>query len=350
MKTAMLLSGGVDSSVALRLLLDAGETDVTAFYLRIWLDEDLAFLGECPFEEDLLYARAVCEQAQVPLEVVPLQAEYRRAVVDETLSELRAGNTPSPDILCNSRIKFGCFLEKIDGSFARVASGHYARSERRGGLLRLLRAPDPVKDQTYFLSQLNQEQLARARFPVGDRTKAEVRALAARYGLPNRDRPDSQGICFLGKISYPDFVLAQLGRKTGDIVEQESGRKLGEHRGYWFHTIGQRKGLGLSGGPWFVVGKDVEKNEVLVSHAAHLARCSRDRFTVRDVHWIAGPPDTTSLLTRLRHTPHLEPCEIEFREGDRLEITLQHKDPGVAPGQSAVLYDGEICLGRGVIE
>lgn len=350
MKTAMLLSGGVDSSVALRLLLDAGEEEVTAFYLRIWLDEDLAFLGECPFEEDLEYARAVCEQVQVPLEVVPLQAEYRRAVVEDTLSELRAGNTPSPDIWCNSRIKFGAFLEKIDDSFAQVASGHYARIEKRGDRFLLLRAPDPVKDQTYFLSQLHQGQLARARFPVGDFTKAEVRKLAARYDLPNRNRPDSQGICFLGKISYPDFVFAQLGKKTGDIVEQESGRKLGEHRGYWFHTIGQRKGLGLGGGPWYVVGKDVANNVVLVSHAERFEQRARDRFTVRSVHWIAGPPERTSLQTRLRHSPHLEPCEIEFKEDDRLEVTLRHKDSGVAPGQSAVLYDNEICLGRGVIE
>lgn len=350
MKVAVLLSGGVDSSVALHLARRAGARDITAFYLKIWLQEELAFLGDCPWEDDMNNVRAVCEQAGVPLEVVPLQTEYQERVVSFALAELKRGRTPSPDILCNQQIKFGLFFEKIDATFEKVVSGHYAQVEARGDRCLLKRAPDPVKDQTYFLSRLSQAQLQRLWFPIGGLTKAEVRKLAHELDLPNKDRRDSQGICFLGKIKYPEFVRFHLGEKDGDIIEIESGRRLGGHRGVWFHTIGQRQGLGLGAGPWYVVGKDLERNRLLVAHADRYRQYARQQFTVSELHWIAGPPARPDLQTKVRHSPHLEPCTVEQITDDSWQISLANQDQGIAPGQSAVFYDGEICLGCGVID
>jgi len=201
----------------------------------------------------------------VPLEVVSLQTEYYERVVEYVVRDLRAGNTPSPDIFCNQRIKFGAFLDAVAGECDRVATGHYAMTEEHGGAFHLLRGPDRVKDQTYFLSHLRQDQVARALFPIGHMPKEQVRRLAREWELPNRDRKDSQGICFLGKVRYPEFIRHYLGERRGPIVERDTGRILGEHRGYWFHTIGQRQGLGLSGGPWYVVGKDTVENVVYIT-------------------------------------------------------------------------------------
>jgi tRNA (5-methylaminomethyl-2-thiouridylate)-methyltransferase len=347
-KIAVLLSGGVDSSVALRLLQRAGETDITAYYLKIWLEDDVAALGHCPWEEDLGYARAVCDSAGVPLRIVALQREYYERVVSYAVAELKQGRTPSPDIFCNERIKFGAFLQAIGDTCDRVATGHYARIGSDGGGPLLLRAPDPVKDQTYFLSHLRREQLARALFPVGALLKKEVRRLARELDLANKDRPDSQGICFLGKVRYPEFVRAYLGDRPGSIVDKESGRVLGTHRGYWFHTIGQRAGLGLSGGPWYVVGKDVGADVVYVSHAS--AREARSTFAAGSLHWIAGPPARDHLLVRIRHAPTLVPCVVRSLAADSIQVTMEQPDAGIAAGQFAVLYDDEVCLGCGVIE
>ena len=347
MKIALLLSGGVDSSVALNLLCGERRHEVTAFYLKVWLEDELAFLGDCPWEEDLNYARAVCEQAGVPLRVIPLQAEYLDRVVAHAVSELRAGRTPSPDIVCNRHIKFGEFAARIDGGFHKVASGHYAQIEEADGACYLKRAPDPVKDQTYFLSGLSQTQLKRARFPVGHLTKQQVRKHARDFGLPNRDRKDSQGVCFLGKISYPDFIRAHLGES--DIVDVETGARLGRHRGYWFYTIGQREGLGLAAGPWYVARKDARDNVIHVCHGKRRAEMALSRFRVSIPHWIAGIPERHDLHVKIRHGPGLVRCRIESAGNTGLNVQMEEADPGVAPGQSAVFYDGEICLGGGVI-
>ena len=251
-RIAVLLSGGVDSALALALLREAGHR-LTAFYLKIWLEEELAFLGDCPWEEDLRYARAVCRELRVPLQVVPLQTEYQQAVVEYVLRALRAGRTPSPDVLCNRTIKFGAFVDRIGADYDAVASGHYARlAPAPDGHCRLLRGVDPVKDQSYFLAYLRRGQLRRLRFPLGGLRKQQVRALARERGLAPSDRRDSQGICFLGKLSYPAFVRAHLGEAPGPIRELTGGARLGSHRGHWFHTIGQRQGLGLGDGPWYV--------------------------------------------------------------------------------------------------
>ncbi len=229
-----------------------------------------------------------------------------------------------------------------------MATGHYARLEGQGPDLRLLASPDPVKDQTYFLSHLSRVQLARALFPVGGLLKREVRDAARSLGLANSERPDSQGICFLGKVRYPEFVRAYLGERPGDIVEQESGRVLGRHRGFWFHTIGQRAGLGLAGGPWYVAAKDTEANVVYVSHGSALR--PRSTFTVSRLHWIGEPPHDGPLQVRIRHTPALASCTVQGAAGGSLAVTMSPPDAGIAAGQFAVFYDGEVCLGCGAIE
>lgn len=347
MKIAVLLSGGVDSSLALSLLHAQGH-ELTAFYLKVWLEDELAHLGHCPWEEDLEFARAVCRELEVPLQIRSLQREYWDRVVSYTIDELRAGRTPSPDIFCNQRIKFGAFFDGIDDDFARVATGHYARLERNSGRVRLFRGVDPVKDQTYFLSHLYPHQLDRAIFPIGDLTKAQVRAQAVERTLPNRARKDSQGICFLGKIKYRDFVRHHLGEREGDIVERETGRKLGRHRGYWFHTIGQRQGLGLSHGPWFVSGKDCEENVVFVSHADALAGASTEHFAVEAPHWLSSPPVGRKLQVKVRHGRKLFDADVSLSAAGGT-VTLDRPEPGIAPGQFAVFYDGDECLGGAAI-
>ncbi len=363
MEYAALVSGGVDSAVALHTIAARADGPVRAYYLKIWLEDELSFLGQCPWEEDLQYARDVCAAAGVPLEVVPLQDEYYQRVVSYTLEELKAGHTPSPDIFCNQRIKFGAFYDAIGGSADRIVTGHYARVIPGGdrmegatsGPVRLGLAPDPVKDQTYFLSHLSQEQLQRSEFPVGEMTKAQVRARAEELRLSNRNRPDSQGICFLGRIKYTDFVRHYLGERPGPIRNADTGEELGRHNGAWFYTIGQRQGLGLGNGPWYVVRRDINTNIIEVSHAMQVSRRARRRFTVGNLHWIAGPPEESALTLKLRHGPERVKCEISGPAGEslhtaqQLTVTMEAADRGVAPGQFAVFYQDDVCLGAGMI-
>ena len=332
------------------MLLREKNHDITAFYLKIWLEDEVRFLGDCPWEEDLAYARAVCDAVDVPLKVVALQREYYEQVVEYALAELRVGRTPSPDIFCNERIKFGLFQDRIDSGFERIASGHYARLRSDDGTWYLLRAPDPVKDQTYFLSHQRQDQLGRSLFPIGHLLKEQVRDLAKEFDLPNKDRRDSQGICFLGKIKYPDFVRHYLGEQTGEIVDAETGRTLGEHKGFWFYTIGQRQGLGLSNGPWYVSRKDVEHNRIYVAHGAVQDHLDRSDFSISQVHWISGATAKTHLGVKLRHGPAIIPCVVSEKGHDSLAVHIETPDRGIAPGQFGVLYDGDVCLGAGVID
>ena len=348
MKIAVLLSGGVDSSVALKLLKDKGH-DITAFYLKIWLQDEFSFLGECPWEEDLNYVREVCKKENVPLEILSLQTEYWDSVVTYTITEIKEGRTPNPDIFCNSLIKFGQFYDKIDKSFEKVASGHYAKVEKLNGKYALKISPDPVKDQTYFLSYLNQNQLARVFFPLGDFVKSEVRTFAEKFDLPNKNRKDSQGICFLGKIKFNDFIKHHLGEKKGSIINYDTKENLGEHNGYYYYTIGQRSGLGLSGGPWYVVEKNVDENTVYVSKENKSKR-ERDTFYVTKLNWILeSKPENENLKVKIRHGKHFYDCCINFGKDDLLKVKLNQKDKGIAPGQFSVFYKDDFCLGGGVI-
>jgi len=349
MKIAALVSGGVDSSVALRLLKDQGH-DVTAFYLKIWLEDELSFSGECPWKEDLDYAENTCKQLDVPLKVLPLQKEYQERIVNYVVSEVKAGRTPNPDVLCNKEIKFGIFYDKIGDEFDKVATGHYAQVVKKNNEYLLKTSPDPIKDQTYFLAHLNQDQLSRAMFPIGHLTKKEVRKLASKFDLPTKVRKDSQGICFLGKIKFDDFVKHHLGTKKGDIVEFETGKKLGEHDGFWYHTIGQRKGLGLSGGPWYVVSKDIEKNIVFVSNKYFSPEKARDEFKVGSLHWISDKaPDKFDLKVKIRHGESFYECKLTLNPNGTGDVKISDRDQGIAAGQFAVFYDANICLGCGVI-
>jgi len=348
MKIAVLLSGGVDSSVALNLLKEHGH-QLTAFYLKIWLQDEFSFLGDCPWEEDLKFARTVCEKAGVPLEVLPLQTEYWESVVTYTIEEIKEGRTPNPDMFCNSLIKFGQFYDKIDPSFDKVASGHYAKVvfDRSKYILRT--SPDPVKDQTYFLAYLTQQQLSRAYFPLGDFNKQQVRELAHKFELANMDRKDSQGICFLGQIKFDEFINHHLGELPGDIIEIETQKKIGRHRGYYFYTIGQRSGLGLSGGPWYVVNKDVANNIIFISRQ-NTQELSKNKFSVGKFNWIAGEqPLKENLKIKIRHGAHFYKCKLNIVNENKAVVELEGSDRGIAPGQFAVFYDEDVCLGGGVI-
>jgi len=347
MKVAVLLSGGVDSSVALRLLKDEGH-DVTAFYLKIWLQDEFSFLGDCPWEEDLEFARAVCKQADVPLETINMQTEYWNSVVSYTISEIKEGRTPNPDMFCNRLIKFGQFINKIDNSFEKVASGHYAKIEEINNKFILKTSPDPIKDQTYFLAYLTQKQLSRALFPIGTYKKKQIRELAHNYNLPNMIRKDSQGICFLGKIKFSDFIKHHLGEIEGEIIDIDTNKVMGRHKGFHFYTIGQRSGLRLGGGPWYVISKDIKKNIVYISKENITSR-ARKEFTVSKFNWIAKEkPDGGNYLLKIRHGEHFYNCTLAFN-GDTAKVILEKEDRGIAPGQFAVFYKDDVCLGGSII-
>ena len=340
---ALLLSGGVDSSVALNLLVRQGY-NVTAFYLKIWLEDELSHLGQCPWEDDYRMCQAVTDQIGVPLESISLQEEYQQKVISYTVQAAEQGRTPNPDIMCNSRVKFGCFYDAIsEREFDYVATGHYAQLSTTEGKRVLRRAPDPVKDQTYFLCALTQAQLQRVLFPIGHLLKSEVRALADEYDLPNRNRPDSQGLCFLGKVKFDEFLSAYLGERPGPIIDAATGDWLGEHKGVWYHTVGQRKGIGkvldplaTSRGPWYVVAKDPSKDSVYCSNQydQDIFDAARSEFTVENLHWIAGAPpelasssdDSGSHLQSIR-------VEMKIRHGPKLVsglVTWHKDDPTIA--------------------
>lgn len=358
-KIAVLVSGGVDSSVSLALLKSQGY-DVTAFYLKIWLEDELSYLGDCPWQEDLNYVEAVCKKLDVPLKVVSLQKEYWDRVVTYTINEIKSGHTPNPDILCNSRVKFGAFLDAIDGSYDKVATGHYAQVQQEGDKFQLFTSPDEIKDQTYFLSHLNQKQLSRAMFPIGHLQKSEVRLLAEKFDLPNKNRKDSQGICFLGKLKFSDFVKHHLGTKPGDLIELETGNKVGTHNGFWFYTIGQRQGVGLSGGPWYVAKKDPEKNLVYISKNYYSEDKVRNQFFATNLNWVGVSPfalslskgtnGNTNLQVKLRHGAKMYECSIEQLANGNLSVKLKSNDQGIAAGQFAVFYKAGRCLGGGTIK
>ena len=344
MNIAVLVSGGVDSSVSLRLLKDAGH-DVTAFYLKIWLEDELSHLNACPWQEDLDFIREVCRSCDTKLEVVSMQTAYYNRVVEHTIAEAAAGRTPNPDIWCNSRIKFGLFLEQFP-DFDKVASGHYAQVKADDGQFCLYQSPDPVKDQTYFLAQLNAALLPKLMFPIGHLFKSEVRKLASDFSLVNATRKDSQGICFLGKFKYRDFLAHYLGTKTGPILEFETKEKIGDHEGHWFYTKGQRKGIKLGQGPWYVVEKDVHQNIVYVSKQYFDDHHHRKSFSVDKVNWYKLPKDPANLQLKLRHGPNFSSGSMDLTTN---QIQLETNDLGLASGQLAAFYEDGWCLGSGVI-
>lgn len=359
-RVATLLSGGVDSSVAVALLVEAGVRP-DLWYIQIGPDRDSTDYT-CTIEEDLEMARAVAYKYKLPLQVVDLHKDYWEKVVDYTMTRVREGLTPNPDVMCNRLIKFGVFDERVGKDYDIIATGHYACTEvDLEGRKWLCTSPDPVKDQTDFLAQIEPWQLKKACFPIGHLSKAEVRAVAEREHLAAAHRKDSQGICFLGKIDYNDYIRNFLGEKPGQVIDRSTGRVLGLHRGLWFHTIGQRKGLGFSGGPWYVVEKDMRRNILWVVNGYDPEESYCDHFRIVAPHWLTVDPFTAGLIDgeactsgsnvtlKIRHTPDFCPAHVKLQEDGSLDVHTEQPLQGVAPGQFGVLYDLQHhrCYGSG---
>ncbi len=351
MKIAALVSGGVDSSVTIPLLKEQGY-DPHIFYIKIGMEDQSAFM-DCPSEEDIEITTWIAKKYNCKFDIVDLQEEYWSSVVKYTVDTVKKGFTPNPDIMCNLLIKFGAFNDRHGHEFDKIATGHYASNYENEEGVFLSTAVDRVKDQTYFLGQITYDQLRKTMFPIGNLPKPKVRELAHEMKLPSAGRPDSQGICFLGKINYTDFIKSQIGEMPGEIRELESGKLLGEHKGFWFHTIGQRKGLGLGGGPWFVVKKDLEKNIIFVSNGYDPASQYSHNIPLEDIHWLNPKHDyskTDRVKFKIRHQPEFNDGEIILNQGGN-KIISDKKISGIAPGQFAVLYDLEekTCIGSAVI-
>ena len=388
-RIAVLLSGGVDSSVVLYELVRQG-LHPDCFYIKIGPEEQEEW--DCSSEEDLEMATAVSHKYGCRLEVVDCHRDYWDRVTRYTMDKVRAGLTPNPDVMCNRLIKFGAFHEKRGHDYDLIATGHYAQTEEEivntesvnqenenresvnqktvsresvnPKLTWLCTSPDPVKDQTDFLAQIYDWQLRKALFPIGHMMKDEVRRIAEREHLAPAHRHDSQGICFLGKINYNDYIRRYLGEQPGDVVELETGKKIGRHRGLWFHTIGQRKGLGFGGGPWFVIKKDIQENILYVAHGYDPASAYRQQFLVRDMHWLTLPyaqialrqdadmqGSALSVTFKIRHTSDYFRATMEPQADGTFMIRSETPIHGVAPGQFCVVYDSRHhrCYGSGEI-
>lgn len=348
-RIAVLLSGGVDSSVVVWEFARLG-LHPDCFYIKIGPEEKEEW--DCSSEEDLEMATAVAAKYGCKLQVVDCHQEYWNEVTRYTMEKVKAGYTPNPDVMCNRLIKFGAFDEKMGHNYDLIATGHYAQTEiDEQGDKWLVTSPDPVKDQTDFLAQIYSWQLRKAIFPIGHHVKNEVREIAEAEHLVNAKRRDSQGICFLGQINYNDYIRRYLGDNPGDVVELETGKRIGEHKGLWYHTIGQRKGLGFGGGPWFVVKKDVEHNILYVSHGYDPQTAYKKDFPLHDFHFLTREVDMHHVAFKIRHTPEYHPATIERMEDGRMMVHAEEAIHGVAPGQFCVVYDEKHhrCYGSGEI-
>ena len=349
------MSGGVDSSVSALLLKDQGET-VSGLFMKNWEEDDR--FGTCPAERDADDARAVADQIGIDLHTRNFAAEYWDGVFEHFLAEYRAGRTPNPDILCNREIKFKTFLEHArDLGASHIATGHYARVGEREGEYQLLRGHDHKKDQSYFLYTLGQEQLACTLFPVGEIDKPRVRELATRADLPVADKKDSTGICFIGERNFRAFLEDYLPANPGEMITDE-GQVIGEHGGLMYYTIGQRKGLNIGGvagaseAPWYVLAKDMDNNRLVVGQGHDHPWLFADRLQAADCSWVSPEPPTAGsrVTAKIRYRQADQACTIEKISNRRLMLKFDTPQRAITPGQSVVLYDGEVCLGGAVIE
>ncbi|RVT52537.1 tRNA 2-thiouridine(34) synthase MnmA [Rubrivivax albus] len=349
------LSGGVDSAVTAWLLKQQGY-EVVGIFMKNWeADDDDEY---CSSNADFVDAAAVADVIGIDLEHVNFAAEYRDRVFAEFLREYQAGRTPNPDVLCNAEIKFKAFLDHAMRLGAtKIATGHYARVRERDGRFELLKGLDNTKDQSYFLHRLNQAQLSRTLFPVGELAKTEVRAIAERIGLPNARKKDSTGICFIGERPFREFLNRWLHQQPGDI-EDERGRRIGRHVGLSFYTLGQRQGLGIGGlkhgggdhVPWYVARKDLPRNVLVAVQGHDHPLLMSSTLQAADTSWVAGeppPPGTYGAKTRYRQADAA--CRFAPQGDGVFALDFAQPQWAVTPGQSAVLYDGEVCLGGGVI-
>mgnify|MGYP001159374349 CR=1 FL=1 len=348
------MSGGVDSSVTALLLKRQGY-DVIGVFMKNW-DETDEF-GRCPADEDAEDVRRVCAQIDIPFYTVNFEKEYREKVFAYFLDEYRKGRTPNPDIMCNREIKFGDFLQKALALGADyIATGHYARIGRdENGEYKLLRGVDPNKDQTYFLSALNQSQLAKTMFPVGHLPKAKVREIALETGLPTARKKDSTGICFIGERNFKEFLSRYLPAQPGEIRTYD-GEVKGRHDGLMYYTLGQRQGLGIGGSgtgePWFVAGKDLENNILYVVQGEKHPKLYSNGLYATDLNWIGTrkPESPFRCTAKFRYRQPDQGVTVRFLEDDRCEVRFDTPQKAVTPGQAVVFYDGEVCLGGAIID
>ncbi len=356
-KVLVALSGGVDSAVAALLLKQQGH-EVHAAYFRTWMNEEgLPFPGECPWEDDVRNAQAVATHLGLPFRIIDLVEDYKRTVVEYLVDGYRRGLTPNPDIICNREMKFGVFLRKaLADGFDVIATGHYARRrENADGRYDLLEGLDPNKDQSYFLALLRQEQLAKAIFPIGELLKPEVRKLAADAHLPNAERKDSQGICFLGQVPVQDFLERHIPDAPGAIMNA-AGKEIGKHRGLHRYTIGQRKGIGLPSNTdheyFVVVKKDFATNTL------HVAFDKPDapwlytaEATARDFTWINQPvTGEQDILARVRYRDAATPARFIPQADGSVRIRFAQTQRGLAPGQVLAVYQDRVLMGGGVFK
>ena len=357
------LSGGVDSAVTAWLLKRQGH-EVVGIFMKNWEDDDDSEF--CSSNVDFVDAASVADVVGLEIEHVNFAAEYKDRVFAEFLREYQAGRTPNPDVLCNAEIKFKAFLDHAMRLGAeRIATGHYARVRERAGQFELLKGLDPSKDQSYFLHRLNQSQLSRTWFPVGELRKTQVRQIAAEIGLPNARKKDSTGICFIGERPFRDFLSRYISHEPGPI-QDDRGRVIGRHVGLSFYTLGQRQGLGIGGvkakgaqrgggehAPWFVARKDIERNALIAVQGHEHPWLLSPALRAQDLSWIAGraPPGPypRPLAAKTRYRQADAACQLMSADASGLLLQFEQDQWAVTPGQSAVLYDGEVCLGGGVI-
>jgi len=337
------MSGGVDSSLTAALLIEQGY-NVTGVYMKNWT-QDLPGV-KCPWADDLADAKRVAVQLGIDFKVFDFENEYKHKVVDYMIDEYKNGRTPNPDIMCNQEVKFKLFLEAaLEDGADMIATGHYARIAN--GKLRL--AIDDNKDQTYFLYRVTGKALAKTLFPIGEFDKPMVRKMASERGLSTATKKDSQGICFVGQVGIRDFLSLYVDKKPGNIVDKKTGKILGHHDGAIFYTLGQRHGLELGGGlPYYVVDKNMDKNEVYVTTDLNDGTLWRDTINLSDIHWINEAPAAGSYQIRVRHRAPLVAAQLGY-DDNNVSLKLDNPQRAVAAGQSVVIYDGEICLGGGVI-
>jgi tRNA-specific 2-thiouridylase len=363
------MSGGVDSSVAALLLQRQGES-IAGLFMQNWDDDAPANAGgadgsppgpaptgHCRAEDDRRDALGICGRLGIAFHARNFAKEYWAGVFEHFLAEYRAGRTPNPDVLCNREIKFKTFLDEAHALGAEgIATGHYAQVARRDGHWCLLRGADAGKDQSYFLHQLGQQQLAATRFPIGHLPKAQVRRLAQEAGLPTAAKKDSTGICFIGERDFREFLGQYLPARPGDIRSVD-GAVVGQHAGAWYYTLGQREGLNVGGvrgraaAPWYVVGKDVHANVLYVDQGADSAWLLSNRLHTEAAHWVSGSPpaDVFSCTAKTRYRQHDQDCEVRVDTDGCLSVAFAVAQRAVTPGQSLVLYRGSECLGGAVI-
>jgi tRNA-specific 2-thiouridylase len=346
------MSGGVDSSVTAFLLKEQGH-QVTGVFMKNWEEDNDSY---CSANMDMADAQAVCDQLQIELHRINFSTEYWERVFTHFLDEYRAGRTPNPDVLCNKEIKFNAFLDYAKQRGADyIATGHYARSIQQGEEFQLLKGLDPAKDQSYFLYLLDQTQLAHSLFPLGDLTKTAVRHIARKAGFKNHAKKDSTGICFIGERKFKTFLSHYLPAQPGNIITSE-GKVIGKHDGLLFHTIGQRQGLKIggrkntSGEPWYVVAKNGAQNTLVVAQGQDHPLLYTHTLIASQVHWINKPPQfpyATHAKTRYRQTD--QACIIHVIDQEQYRVEFTEAQRAVTPGQSVVFYDGDVCLGGGII-